>query len=198
MTNKGYIGGNIRLFFRPAVNRKTITRAFFAQHRLWHQISPARFTYVNEQFQWARERPRPQRPATVIEPNQSDIGVKVIFRVHGSAKVEEGVITRLNKKYVFVRFGKEEKSAVMPQDELEWKDARSRSSHPTTFLPDEESRVRVPAPTASHLLARSGDRAPVCSRKGAANAPHSSPIKPLQGRRGGAPQMDARGHCQWP
>jgi len=45
----------------------------------------------------------------MIEPNQSDIGLKVIFRVHGSAKVEEGVITRLNKKYVFVRFGKEEK-----------------------------------------------------------------------------------------
>ena len=62
----------------------------------------------------------------MIEPNQSDIGLKVIFRVHGSAKVEEGVITRLNKKYVFVRFGKEEKSAVMTRDELEWK--RSRSS----------------------------------------------------------------------
>ena len=59
----------------------------------------------------------------MIEPNQSDIGLKVIFRVHGSAKVEEGVITRLNKKYVFVRFGKEEKSAVMTRDELEWKDA---------------------------------------------------------------------------
>jgi hypothetical protein len=35
--------------------------------------------------------------------------------------VEKGVIARLNKKYVFVRFGKEEKSAVMTRDELEWK-----------------------------------------------------------------------------
>jgi len=75
----------------------------------------------------------------MIEPNQSDIGLKVIFRVHGSAKVEEGVITRLNKKYVFVRFGKEEKSSVMTRDELEWK--RSRSSRPieSAFRPDEGS-----------------------------------------------------------
>jgi hypothetical protein len=70
----------------------------------------------------------------MIEPNQSDIGRKVIFRVHDNAKIEEGVITRLNKKYVFVRFGKEERSAVMTRDELEWKVARSQSSHPTTFV----------------------------------------------------------------
>jgi hypothetical protein len=61
----------------------------------------------------------------MIDPNQSDIGQKVIIRVRCNAKVEEGVITRLNKKYVFVRFGKEEKSAVMTRDELEWKDAWS-------------------------------------------------------------------------
>jgi hypothetical protein len=61
----------------------------------------------------------------------------VIFRVHGNAKVKEGVITRLNKKYVFVRFGKEERSAVMTPDELEWKDARSRSSRPTYVRADE-------------------------------------------------------------
>ena len=75
----------------------------------------------------------------MIAPNQSEIGRKVIFRVHGNAKVEEGVITRLNKKYVFVRFGKEEKSAVMTRDELEWK--RSRSSRPTenAFRADEGS-----------------------------------------------------------
>jgi hypothetical protein len=65
----------------------------------------------------------------MIEPNQFDIGRKVIFRIHGNARVEEGVITRLNKKYVFVRFGKEEKSTVMTRDELEWK--RSRSARPT-------------------------------------------------------------------
>jgi hypothetical protein len=62
----------------------------------------------------------------MIEPNQSDIGRKVIFRINGNARVEEGVITRLNKKYVFVRFGKEEKSAVMTRDELKWKRSRSR------------------------------------------------------------------------
>jgi hypothetical protein len=61
----------------------------------------------------------------MIKPNQSDIGRTVIWRVHGSAK--EGVITRFNEKYVFVRFGKEEKSTVATRDELEWKDARSRS-----------------------------------------------------------------------
>jgi len=84
---------------------------------------------VNEQSQSLNERPRP----ITIEPNQSDIGRKVIFRFHGNAKVEEGVITRLNKKYVFVRFGKKERSVVMTRDELEWKDAPARSSHPTMF-----------------------------------------------------------------
>jgi hypothetical protein len=46
----------------------------------------------------------------MIEPNQSDVGRKVIFRFHGNAKVE-GAITRLNNKYVFVRFDKKEGSA---------------------------------------------------------------------------------------
>jgi hypothetical protein len=55
----------------------------------------------------------------MIEPDHSDIGRKVIYRVHGSAKVKEGVITRFNEKYVFVRFGKEEKSTVATRDELE-------------------------------------------------------------------------------
>ena len=39
------------------------------------------------------------------------------------AKAEEGVITRFNEKYVFVRFGKEEESAVTTRDQLEWQDA---------------------------------------------------------------------------
>ena len=58
----------------------------------------------------------------MIEPKQSDIGRKVIYRVHCTAKAEEGVITRFNEKYVFVRFGKEEESAVTTRDQLEWKD----------------------------------------------------------------------------
>jgi hypothetical protein len=64
----------------------------------------------------------------MIEPTQSDIGRNVIYRVHCNAKAEEGVITRFNEKYVFVRFVKEEKSAVAMRDQLEWKDARSQSS----------------------------------------------------------------------
>ena len=64
----------------------------------------------------------------MIEPKQSDIGRKVIYRVHCNSKVEEGVITRFNEKYVFVRFGKEEQSAVTTREQLEWQDARSRSS----------------------------------------------------------------------
>ena len=65
----------------------------------------------------------------MIEPNQSDIGREVIYRVHSNAEAEEGVITRFNEKYVFVRIGKEEEeSAVTTRDELEWQDARSRSS----------------------------------------------------------------------
>ena len=60
----------------------------------------------------------------MIEPKQSDIGREVIYRVHSNAEAEEGVITRLNEKYVFVRFGKEEKSVVTTRDQLDWRDAR--------------------------------------------------------------------------
>ena len=55
------------------------------------------------------------------EPKQSDIGREVIYRVHSNAEAEEGVITRFNEKYVFVCFGKEEKSVVTTRDQLEWK-----------------------------------------------------------------------------
>ena len=53
----------------------------------------------------------------VIQPKQSDIGRKVIYRAH-NAEPEDGVITRFNAKYVFVRFGKEEKSVVTTRYEL--------------------------------------------------------------------------------
>ena len=58
----------------------------------------------------------------MIEPKQSDIGREVIYRVHSNAEAEKGVITRFNEKYVFVCFGKEEKSlASDDRDQLEWK-----------------------------------------------------------------------------
>jgi hypothetical protein len=44
----------------------------------------------------------------MIKPNQSDIGRKVIWRVHGSAK--EGVITRFNEKYVLFVSAKKKKA----------------------------------------------------------------------------------------
>jgi hypothetical protein len=66
----------------------------------------------------------------MIKPRQSDIGRKVIYRVHSDAKAEEGVITRINEKYVFVRFGEEETSTVTTRNQLKWKDARSRLSRP--------------------------------------------------------------------
>jgi hypothetical protein len=56
----------------------------------------------------------------MIEPKQSDIGRRVIYRVHPNAKAERGVIARVNEKYVFVRFGKEEHSAMTTRDQLEW------------------------------------------------------------------------------
>jgi hypothetical protein len=59
----------------------------------------------------------------MIKPRQSDVGRKVIYRVHSDAKAEEGVITRINEKYVFVRFGEEEKSTVTTRNQLKWKDA---------------------------------------------------------------------------
>ena len=84
----------------------------------------------------------------MIEPNQSDIGRRVVFRVYDNARVEEGVITRLNKKYVFVRFGKEEKSTVMTRDELEWKQPGSSRRTESAFRADEGSRA-CKAATAS-------------------------------------------------
>ena len=59
----------------------------------------------------------------MIEPKQSDIGREVIYRVHSNAEAEKGVITVIcNEKYVFVCFGKEEKSlASDDRDQLEWK-----------------------------------------------------------------------------
>ena len=65
----------------------------------------------------------------MIEPKQSDIGRNVIYRVHSNAKAEEGVITRFNEKYVFVRFGKEEQSAVTTREQLEWQDAVHRTEY---------------------------------------------------------------------
>jgi hypothetical protein len=62
----------------------------------------------------------------MIEPKQSDIGRKVIYRVHCDAKAEEGVITRFNEKYVFVRLGTEEQNAVTTREQLEWRDAWRR------------------------------------------------------------------------
>ena len=62
----------------------------------------------------------------MIEPKQTDIGRKVIYRVYPNAKVEEGVITSFNERYVFVRFGTEERSAVTTREQLEWQDAWRR------------------------------------------------------------------------
>jgi hypothetical protein len=59
----------------------------------------------------------------MIEPKQTDVGRKVTYRVDPNAKVEEGVITSFNERYVFVRFGREERSAVTTREQLEWQDA---------------------------------------------------------------------------
>ena len=59
----------------------------------------------------------------MIEPKQSDIGRRVIYRVRSEAKAEEGVITRFNAKYVFVRIGRKENDVVTTRDQLEWKDS---------------------------------------------------------------------------
>jgi hypothetical protein len=67
----------------------------------------------------------------MIEPKQSDIGRKVIFLVHGDANAVVGVITRFNAKYVFVRFGEEEKSVVTTRFELAWMDVKRSGSTKT-------------------------------------------------------------------
>ena len=65
----------------------------------------------------------------MIEPKQSDIGRKVIYLVHSDANAVLGVVTRFNAKYVFVRFGEEEKSVVTTRYELAWMDVKQIRQH---------------------------------------------------------------------
>ena len=80
-----------------------------------------RFGNVGAHFALANRVSVSEDVVMMIEPKQSDIGREVIYRVHSNAEAEEGVITRFNEKYIFVCFGKEEKSVVTTRDQLEWK-----------------------------------------------------------------------------
>jgi hypothetical protein len=52
-----------------------------------------------------------------IEATSQDIGRKVVYRDRSGYKVEEGVITSMNDRYVFVRYGAETTSkATCPKD----------------------------------------------------------------------------------
>jgi hypothetical protein len=58
----------------------------------------------------------------MINPTADDIGRSVIYREPGDfpgRKVEAGVITSVNEKYVFVRYGGVTSAATRRED-LEW------------------------------------------------------------------------------
>ena len=56
----------------------------------------------------------------MVDPKQSDIGRKVVYRDRGGHKVEEGVITSFNDHCVFVRYGTNCTSAGTRREDLEW------------------------------------------------------------------------------
>jgi hypothetical protein len=57
----------------------------------------------------------------MIEPTESDIGRKVIYRdLNGRGKIEEGTITLFNDQRVFVRYTTGSTSAATRRGDLEW------------------------------------------------------------------------------
>lgn len=60
-----------------------------------------------------------------IDPQPSDVGRPVLYRPTGDfdhERTEEGVITSVNQRYVFVRFGPRGRatSAAVHRNNLEW------------------------------------------------------------------------------
>lgn len=61
----------------------------------------------------------------MIEPTESDVGRRVVYRPRFAGAVsEEGVVTSFNERYVFVRYGTQSTSAATLREELEWTNPR--------------------------------------------------------------------------
>jgi hypothetical protein len=56
----------------------------------------------------------------MIEPSDTDIGRKVVYRDQSGHVVEEGVITSFNDTCVFVRYGSDVHSKGTRREDLEW------------------------------------------------------------------------------
>lgn len=56
----------------------------------------------------------------MIDPKNSDIGRKVVYRDSSGHVVEEGVITSFNDTCVFVRYGGDTHAKGTRREELEW------------------------------------------------------------------------------
>ncbi len=56
----------------------------------------------------------------MINPTTDDLGRKVIYHSPGGDKVEEGVITSFNDRFVFVRYGSNTTSAATRREDLTW------------------------------------------------------------------------------
>jgi hypothetical protein len=55
----------------------------------------------------------------MIDPKPEDIGRAVIYRSSGGDKIEEGVISSVNERYVFVRYGSSTSAATF-RENLYW------------------------------------------------------------------------------
>jgi hypothetical protein len=67
----------------------------------------------------------------MIEPSNSDIGSKVVYtgNRYPGGKLEEGVITSFNERWVLVRYGHDAYSKATSREDLEWMSG-ARSAHP--------------------------------------------------------------------
>ena len=62
----------------------------------------------------------------MIEPTNTDIGRKVVYRAAPDIAPEEGVITSINDRGVFVRYGHTGTSQLTRREDLEWMVERDR------------------------------------------------------------------------
>jgi len=62
----------------------------------------------------------------MIDPTPADVGRKVVYRIPGSSLLDEGVITRVDTKWIFVRFGNDSAAKATLRESLDWTSERPK------------------------------------------------------------------------
>jgi hypothetical protein len=78
----------------------------------------------------------------MIDPIESDVGRKVVYRDRSGHVVEEGVITSFNHACVFVRYGAGQISKGTRREDLEWR-RRDEDTRPSRARPSRCRRARL-------------------------------------------------------